>query len=66
MKQVSRSLFPRVRRVLERDLGFPPPEGIAVGDRREREVPIVVCRDVGNAPPIIVQLADVLGGAYAL
>jgi hypothetical protein len=64
VKQISRGLFPRVRRVLERDLGFPPPEQVSVGDRYERVIPITVCRDVGNGPPIKVQLVDVFNGGY--
>jgi hypothetical protein len=64
MRQLNRTLFPRIRRVIERDLRFPPPEQMSVGDRLERVIPLVVCRDVDNAPPMKVQLADVLGGGY--
>lgn len=65
MRQLLRSLSPNARRLLEQDLAFPPAEEMSIGDRLERVVPIVVCRDIGDAPPIKVQLADVLGSGYA-
>lgn len=64
MRQILRSLSPNARRLLEQDLAFPPAEENSIGDRLERVVPIVVCRDVGEAPPIKVQLADVLGTGF--